>query len=146
MAERRGPELLWRGRMEWCSAPIAHSTQQFFHSDDERGRLDSQSAGELHERGDGGLANAALHLAHERAIDVGSQSEVLLRELPRNALLTQHLPEYCRDLFYPHVAAGFARACGESFTSLWLLVHGLYPTDPPAGRLRRAGNGKESMT
>jgi hypothetical protein len=60
--------------MDCCGAPIAHSAQQLFHSDNECGRLDSKRSGELDESRDGGLANAALHLAHESAVYIRSKS------------------------------------------------------------------------
>lgn len=66
--------------------------------------MDTQRPSQLHERGDGRLADTALHLAHESAIHVRRQGKLLLREIPRDALLTQYLPEYRRDLFYSHVA------------------------------------------
>src|SRR6185437_5795746 len=53
---------------------------------------------QLHERGQRGLADTALHLADERPVDVGAQCEVLLGNAARLALIAQHPAESSCDM------------------------------------------------
>lgn len=67
--------------------------EQFLSAGNQRRRLHVQRLRKLEQSGESGLADAALHLRHERAVHIRAQRKLFLRHARGRALLSKDAPE-----------------------------------------------------